>query len=116
MRKSIEVSLFSVEMGVARHNIQVPDTDKFCTVSYYSEKNNLLTSFTMVEFTGSEFGIALEGDKFLTVVNYVHRSVDAAEKIGSKNWSDSIWTDYIVPKMRNFYGGQVRKYKSTETK
>ena len=113
MRDSIEVALFSVEMTVAKHNIKIPcpgGLHKFCTVSYYSEKDSYLTAFTVVEYTGCDFGIILEGDKFLTVVNYVYRLVKFSGGIKSSHLSETLWVECIVPHMCNTYNGQVRKY------
>ncbi len=111
MKKSFTVSLSPVEMSVARHSIQIPDTDNFCTVRYYSEENNL-TAFTVVEFTGSEFGIILGGDKFLTVINYMYRLIQSNTRVKSL-WSETIWMDHIVPDICNKYGGHPRRYKPT---
>ena len=114
MRKSIKVSMVSVDMCVAKHNIRIPNTDNFCTVSYYSEKNSYLTAFTAVEFTGSACGVIILGDKFLTVVSYVERLIHVAEQDIRSNWYDTIWLAHIVPDICNKYGGQPRKYKPTD--
>ncbi len=113
MKKSFTVSLSSVEMCVAKHNIRITDTDNFCTVSYYSEKNNSLTAFTVVEFTGSIFGIILEGDKFLTAISYMYRLIYSETRTKSL-WTETIWMKHIVPDICNKYGGRVRKYKPTD--
>ena len=110
----VRISMSSIAMNSATCHIPISNSDQVFTVSYYSEPDSDLRTFTVVEFATGEFGIVIVGDVFFKVINYICDLLHNSLRSDLMEYEDYCvtWGVTIIPHLCHKFNGIKRMYTS----